>query len=64
VTLCLRPLSTKVAFTDGFLRWLTESQPAGDPPIEVPIAAATAADEHDEFFRTRIEWWSGRGTSG
>jgi hypothetical protein len=54
-------LTDQAAFTaEGFLRWLNATQPADYPPIvEVPITAAKSAEGHEEFFQSRIEWWSG-----
>ncbi|HJZ90097.1 MAG TPA: hypothetical protein VKE40_04445 [Gemmataceae bacterium] len=54
-------LTDQVAFTaEGFLRWVNNRRPASDPPLtEVPVTAAETADDFDELFRSRIEWWGG-----
>jgi hypothetical protein len=59
-------LTDHAAFTaDGFLRWLNRVRPADHPPIaEVPVTVAGTADDVDEFFQSRIDWWSGGKKSG
>jgi hypothetical protein len=54
-------LSEKAAFeAEGFLRWLNAIRPAGEPKrVKVPLTAEKLADETEELFRQRVEWWGG-----
>jgi hypothetical protein len=54
-------LADLMAFTaDGLLRWLNKVRPAAHPPItEVPVTAERTAEDVDQAFQIRIEWWNG-----
>jgi hypothetical protein len=46
---------------DGMLHWLSKTRPDGEPEpsMEQVISPQRYADELDEYFRERAEWWGG-----
>lgn len=54
-------LSETAAFeAGGFLRWLNDIRPAGEPQrLKVPLTVEGLADATEELFRQRVEWWGG-----
>lgn len=54
-------LAEKAAFvSEGVLRWLNDTRPAGEPgPAAVPLTVEGMANTTAEMFRQRVEWWGG-----
>lgn len=54
-------LAQHAAFTEeGFLKWMNESRPAGEPEItRSPILAAGVADASEHVYRERSHYWRG-----
>ena len=54
-------LAEKAAFVpEGFLRWLNDGRPAGQPELTgVPLCPEQIARSTDEAFRQRVRWWDG-----
>jgi hypothetical protein len=54
-------LARDAAFArEGFLRWLNDVRPAGEPELtDYPLTAEAVADETEKLFQARVEWWSG-----
>jgi hypothetical protein len=51
----------KASFSpDGFLSWLNDVRPAGEPELDaVPVTVEGAADGALKLFRERAAWWGG-----
>jgi hypothetical protein len=58
-------LCEKAAFVEeGFVRWLNEVRPAGDPPLtSSPIRVERIADGCEKARRERTRWWGGTVSS-
>jgi hypothetical protein len=54
-------LAERAAFApEGFLRWLNDIRPAGEAKrTEVPLTVEGVAEETEELFRKRVDWWGG-----
>jgi len=54
-------LAEKVVFApEGFLRWLNDVRPAGEPErTEVPLTVEGLASAAEGLFRQRVKWWGG-----
>jgi hypothetical protein len=54
-------LSEKAAFLpEGFLRWLNDVRPSGEPKrVQVPLTVEQFVAATEESFRERVAWWGG-----
>jgi hypothetical protein len=54
-------LAERVAFVpEGFLRWMNEVRPAGEPErTDLPFTVEAVAEDAEAAFRERAKWWGG-----